>query len=75
MLSTFVLIDSKGELRSDAGSIERLKTILSHLDSGRYTVDEISTDPLPSDHTARGWGVMLKLNDGTTVEEPDSWDD
>jgi hypothetical protein len=71
MPSTYRLIDPKGELRSDAGSIERLKTILSHLAHGRYTVDEIATQPLPSGHTARRWGVMLKLDDGTIIEEPD----
>jgi hypothetical protein len=75
MLSTYLLIDSKGELLSDAGSIERLKTILRHLDVGRYTVDEIATGPLPSGHMARRWGVMPKLDDGTIVEEPGSWDD
>jgi hypothetical protein len=74
MPSTYLLIDSRGELLSDAGSIERLKTILSHLDPGRYVVDEIATDPLPSGHTARRWGVMLKLADGTIVEEPDPWE-
>jgi hypothetical protein len=74
MPSTYLLIDSRGELLSDAGSIERLKTILSHLDTGRYVVDEIATDPLPSGHTARRWGVMLKLADGTIVEEPDPWE-
>jgi len=65
MPSTYLLIGSKGEMLSDADSIKRLKTILSHLDAGRYTVDAITTDPLPSGHTARRWGLMLKLDDGT----------
>jgi hypothetical protein len=74
MQNTYLLIDSKGELVSDAYSIERLKTILSHMDTDRYAVDEISTDPLPSGHTARRWGVMLKLDDGTIIEEPHPWE-
>ena len=45
------------------------------IEPGRYTVDEISTDPLPSGHTARRWGVLLKLDEGTIIEEPDPWDE
>jgi hypothetical protein len=37
-------------------------------------VDEIGTKPLPSGHTARRWGVMLKLEGGTILEEPDPWE-
>jgi hypothetical protein len=74
MPSTYRLIDSKGEMLSDADTIGYLNGILSHLDPGRYTVDEIATDPLPSGHTARRWGVMLKLDDGTIIEEPDTWE-
>ena len=42
--------------------------------TGRYTVDQIASEPLPSGHTARRWGVLLKLDDGTIIEEPDPWD-
>ncbi len=59
---------------SDADTIEYLKGILGHLDPGRYTVDGIASDPLPSGHNARRWGVLLKLEDGTVIEEPDPWD-
>ena len=75
MSITYRLVDSKGEMLADADSIEYLKGILGDLDPGRYTVDEISTKPLPSGHTARRWGVLLKLDDGTIIEEPDPWDD
>jgi hypothetical protein len=71
---TYSLIDSKGEMLSHADTIGYLKGILTHLDPGRYTVDEISTEPLPSGHTARRWGVILKLEDGTIIEEPDPWE-
>ena len=75
MPSTYLLIDATGELFCDASSKERLEGILGHLDPGRYTVDEIATDPLPSGHTARRWGVILKLDDGTIIEEPDPWEE
>ena len=74
MFITYRLVDSKGEMLSDADTIEYLKGILGHLDAGRYTVDEIASDPLPSGHTARRWGVLLKLDDGTIIEEPVPWD-
>jgi hypothetical protein len=74
MPSTYRLIDSKGKLLSDADTIGYLKGIFSHLDPGRYVVDEIATDTPPSGHTARRWGVMLKLADGTIIEEPDLWE-
>ena len=74
MSITYRLVDSKGEMLSDADTIEYLKDILGHLEPGRYTVDEISSEPLPSGHTARRWGVLLKLDDGTIIEEPDPWD-
>jgi len=74
MSSTYRLVDSKGELLADADSIEYLKGLLGDFEPGRYTVDEIGTKPLPSGHTARRWGVMLKLEGGTILEEPDPWE-
>lgn len=41
MPSTYRLVDPKGELLSDADTIGCLKGILSHLDPGRYTIDEL----------------------------------
>jgi hypothetical protein len=73
MFITYWLIDSKGEMLSDADSIDDLKGLLGDLKPGRYSVDEISSKPLPSGHTARRWGVLLKLDDGTIIEEPDPW--
>ena len=31
---------------------------------GRYHVDEISSEPLPSGHTSRRWGMGIKRADG-----------
>jgi hypothetical protein len=58
----------------DGDTIGYLKGILGDLPPGRYHVDEISTTPLPSGHTARRWGLLLKLADGTIIEEPDPWE-
>jgi hypothetical protein len=73
MLSTYRLIDSKGEMLSHADSIGYLKGILQHLDAGRYVVDEIASVPMPSGHIARRWRQMVKLGNGTIIEEPDPW--
>jgi len=75
MFIVYRLVDSKGEMQSHADTIEYLKGILGHLDSGRYTVDEIASHPLPSGHTARRWRLLLKLDDGALIEEPDPWDE
>jgi hypothetical protein len=75
MYITYRLVDPKGELLSDADTIEYLKGILGHLDVGRYVVDEIASVPLPSGRTARRWGVLLNLDDGTIIGELDPWDE
>jgi len=69
MSVVYRLIDSTGEMLSDAGSIGDLKGLLGDLEPGRYTVDEISSKPLPSGHTARRWGVLLKLDNRTLYDE------
>jgi hypothetical protein len=71
MFITYWLIDSRGVVVTDADSIGDLKGILGDLQAGRYTVDEISSNPSPSGHTSRRWGVLLKCEDGSIVEEPD----
>src|SRR5438309_1206192 len=41
---------------------------------GRYTVDEIRGEPGPSGHTSRRWGILLRLEDGAVISEPDVWE-
>ena len=43
-------------------------------DPGRYHVDQIEADPLPSGHTWRRWGIAIKRPDGSVDLEPDPWD-
>ena len=74
MSSTYRLVDSKGEMLSDADSIEHLKGILGYLDPGRYTVDQIAAHPLPSGHTSRRWGSVTRHDNGRVILDPDPWD-
>ena len=71
---TYRHVDSKDELLADADTIGYLKGLVADFETGRYTVDEISTEPGPSGHTSRRWGVLLKLRDGTVVSEPEPWE-
>jgi hypothetical protein len=57
-----------------ADSPDGTRSIVTGLDSGRYYVDDISADPLPSGHTSRRWAVRIKLADGTVIIDPDAWD-
>lgn len=70
MFITYWLIDSQGEMLSDADSIEDLRGLLGDLKPGRYAVNEISSSPLPSGYKARRWGVLVKLGDGAIKEDP-----
>jgi hypothetical protein len=41
---------------------------------GRYHVDEIRADPLPTGHTARAWGEMIRHIGGRVEDKPYPWD-
>ena len=55
----------------DVDNLEDIEPALRDSKPGRYYVDEISTDPLPSGHTSRRWGVVIKWRDGAVFLEPD----
>jgi hypothetical protein len=65
------LTDSHGELLSEADSIGYLKGLVADFEPGHYVVDEITTRPEPSGPTARRWGTIFKLVDGTILVEPE----
>jgi hypothetical protein len=65
--------DPNGEPIRTADSQAGAKRIIEYLDPGRYHVDEISSDPLPSGHTSRRWGVGNKRHDGVVTLDPDPW--
>jgi hypothetical protein len=57
----------------DVDTLDQLEPAIRSSAPGRYHMDEISADPLPSGHTSRRWGVGIKRVDGTVVIEPDPW--
>jgi hypothetical protein len=58
----------------DVDTVEALEQAFRSSEPGLYHVDEISSDPLPSGHTSRRWGVGIKPHDGDVVIEPDPWE-
>jgi hypothetical protein len=68
------LIDPKGEELASGDSIDYLKGFVADLEPGRYIVYEVRSEPGPSGHTSRWWGVILKLGDGTIISKPDPWE-
>jgi hypothetical protein len=57
----------------DVDSVEQVQRTISSGKPGRYYIDEISADPLPSGHASRRWGVAIKHRDGTVSLDPDPW--
>jgi hypothetical protein len=62
-----------GEPIGTADSQEGIKREIEGRGPGRYHLDEISSDPLPSGHTSRRWGVGIKRPDGVVTLDPDPW--
>jgi hypothetical protein len=59
----------------DVSLVDQVEPALRAAKAGRYHLDEISADPLPSGHTSRRWGVVTKGKDGSATFEPDPWAD
>ena len=72
---TYRLVNSQGDWLADAHSIGYLKGLVATLGPGCYSLDEIRDEPGPSGHPSRRWGVILKLEDGTILTEPDPWEE
>jgi hypothetical protein len=47
--------------------------VLRSAKAGRYHVDEIGSDLMPSGHTSRRWGVVINHADGTVTMDVDPW--
>jgi hypothetical protein len=52
--------------------VEAIEPAIRSRELGRFHVDEIIADLLPSGHSSRRWGVGLKRADGPVAIEPDS---
>ena len=57
----------------DVDQVEAVEAAIRSSAAGRYHVDEISADPLPSGHTSRRWGVGIKRPDGVVTLDRDPW--
>ena len=66
--------DGRGPI-TDLDDVDQLEPGIRAAEPGRYHIDEISADALPSGHTSRRWGVGIKRGDGSVMIEPDPWAD
>jgi hypothetical protein len=57
-------VSQRGEGIDDAETIEVGRVIVRGQPPGRYDVDEIQPDPLPSGHTSQSWGRLNRHPDG-----------
>jgi hypothetical protein len=48
----------------DVDHVEAIEPAIRSSEPGRYHVDEMSADPLPSGQTSRLWGIVIKSRDG-----------
>jgi hypothetical protein len=58
----------------DVDSVDEIEPAIRSSAPGRYHVDQIERDPLPSGHTSRRRGIGIERADGTVVLDPDPWD-
>jgi hypothetical protein len=68
-------VSHRGEGIDDADTIESARGIVRGQATGRYDIDEISAEPLPSGHTSRRWGTAIRRPDGAVTIDPDPWPD
>jgi hypothetical protein len=59
---------------ADAESLDAVIEIVRCAPLGRYHVDEISADRLPSGNTARRWGSATRHDDVRVILDPDPWE-
>ena len=72
-MSVYRVSDPGNDLVVDVESIADIEGVIRSAKPGRYHVDEISFDPLPSGHTSRRWGIVINHADGTVTTDPDPW--
>jgi hypothetical protein len=72
-MSWFRIVDPDGELLGDADTLDQVTEIVRSARPGRYHIDEMSSTPLSSGHTARRWGVVVHNADGRIEKDPDPW--
>lgn len=73
MMLVYRISDPHNDLVVDVESIAAIERVMRSTKPGRYHVDEFSSDPMPSGHTSRRWGVVINHTDGTVTMDPDPW--
>jgi hypothetical protein len=58
----------------DVAQADEIEPAVRASKAGRYNIDQIERNPVPSGHTSRRWGVAIKRQDGSVVIERDSWE-
>jgi hypothetical protein len=64
----------KDDFIVDLPTVEQFEPVNRNAEPGPYHVDETSTKPVPSGHTARRCGIGTKRADGSVEIEPDPWE-
>jgi hypothetical protein len=59
---------------TDVAQADQIEPAVRAAKPGRYDIDQIEREPLPSGHTSRRWGVAIKGPDGSVMIEPDPWE-
>jgi hypothetical protein len=59
---------------SDVALVDDIEPAVRASEPGRYHIDQIERDPMPSGHTSRRCGVAIKRQDGSVVIEADPWE-
>lgn len=72
-MSVYRVSDRDNDLVVDVDSVDAVERVVRSAKPGRYHVDEISSEPMPSGHTIRRWGVVINHADGTVTMDPDPW--
>jgi hypothetical protein len=68
-------VNRQGDGLDDADTIEGARQVVPGQPPGRYHIDQICAELLPSCHTSRRWGVGIKRPDGSVTLDPDPWPD
>jgi hypothetical protein len=58
----------------DVAQADEIEPAVRTSEPGRYDVDQIERDPLPSGNTSRRWGVAIKRQDGSVLVGADPWE-
>jgi hypothetical protein len=70
----FRISENGQEPITDVNQVEAIEHAIHSIEPGRYHVEAITADPLPSGHNSRRWGVGIKRVERSIALESDQWD-